>query len=75
MVKGWQQWLEFWARLFVWVFGLTLAWLTVYQALPVLTGDSAIQLMILLYLFTFAAVIVWGFDMDRLYPPRRRRRR
>ena len=73
MVKEWQQWLEFCARGLVWVFGITLAWLTVYQALPILTGNSAIRLVILLYLFTFAAAIVWYFDISRLYPPRKRR--
>ncbi len=73
MVKGWQQWLEFYARLFVWIFGLMLALLTVLQAIPALTGGNALRLIILLYLFMPAALIVWYFDMYRLYPPRRRR--
>ena len=73
MRREWQKWLEFYARFFVWAFGLTLAWLTVLQVVPILTEGTAIRLMILFYLFMPAAVIVWYFDLYRLYPPRRKR--
>lgn len=73
MIRGWSQWLEFYARFFVWFFGITLASLTVLQVVPALTEGNAMRLMILFYLFMLAALIVWCFDMYRLYPPRRRR--
>ncbi len=69
--KRW-QWVEFYARLIVWIGGLLFAVLTVLGVIPILPANTSIQLMIFLYLFLFAALITWWFDMSRMFPPRRR---
>ena len=68
-----QQWLEYCARFIVWVGGLLFTVMTVLGWIPILPENTSIQLMLFLYLFLIAALIVWVFDMYRMYPPKRRR--
>ncbi len=73
MRTGWLQWVEFAARLILWIGGLLFASLTVMGTIPILPENTSIGLMLFLYLFLIAALITWVFDMYRFYPPRRRR--
>lgn len=77
MRTGWIPWFEWGARFFVWAFGLLLAFLTVLDYIHTfLTPDgTATTLEIGLIIFFIAALVTWGFDLYRMYPPRRRRAR
>lgn len=72
MNARWLQWIEFAARFIVWCCGIGFAILTVIGTIPILPEDTAIGLIILLYVFMVAAVIAWVFDMRRYYPPRKK---
>lgn len=73
MRTTWLQWFEYCARFTVWVGGLLFALLTVLGMIPILPKNTSIGLILFLYLFLGAALVVWIFDMYRSYPPRRRR--
>ncbi len=68
----WWHWVEFYARFIVWAGALLFSVLTAVGAIPILSPDTSIQLMIFLYLFIFAMLITWYFDVSRFFPPRRR---
>ena len=72
MRREWLQWVNYCARFIVWVGGLLFALLTVLGTIPILPTNTSISLILFLYLFLVAALIVWIFDMYRSYPPRRR---
>ena len=67
------QWFEYCARFIVWIGGLSFAVLTVLGVIPILPPNTAIGLVLFLYLFLLAALITWIFDIYRSYPPRRRK--
>lgn len=73
MRTGRLQWFEYCARFIVWIGGLLFALLTVLGTIPILPEITSIGLILFLYLFLFAALIVWVFDMYRSYPPRKNR--
>ena len=66
MRTGWQRQFELWTRFFTWAFGLILAGVAVSQVAPTLPEHASIQLYISYFLFLFAALITWYFDIKRL---------
>ena len=73
MKTSWIEWLEYCARFIVWIGGLSFAVFTVLGIIPILPPNTAVGLMLFLYLFLLAALATWIFDVYRSYPPRRRR--
>lgn len=71
MRSRWQKWLEFWARFIVWASAIGFAILTVLGVLPILPEPTSIGLIILLYLFMVAALIVWIFDTRQRFGRKR----
>lgn len=67
MRRRWLQWVEFWARFIVWASAIGFAILTVLGVLPILPTPTSIMLLILLYLFMFAALTAWIFEARRFW--------
>jgi len=65
MNKKWQERVEAYAILFVWVFGLLTATLTVIGTLPVLSEGPSLVLLISLIIFLIASLIVLVSDARR----------
>ncbi len=62
MKKGLQKWGEFCAMVFVWIFGMLTAILTVVGTLPALSERSSLTLLISLIIFLVAATVVFVFE-------------
>lgn len=70
MLKKLLEWVEFVATIFVWVFGMVLAILTVVQVVPILPEQISFNLLIYLIVFLFAVTIVFIFESHRRFPRR-----
>jgi len=62
-----ESYLEYWARLFVMIFVIALAILTVTSVLPILPEDAQLRFLILLILFMGATFIVFLFETRHLF--------
>jgi hypothetical protein len=72
MGKGLQKWVEFYAMVFVWIFGMLTAILTVVGTLPVLSKGTSLTLLISLIVFLVAATIVFVFEALRKWDKSKR---
>jgi len=71
MRTRWWHWVEYPARAIVWLGAILFSSLTVFGAIPILSENSSIILLIFFDIFIFAMVIAWGFDLYRTFPSRR----
>lgn len=72
ILKTFWEWVEFVARVVVWIFAMVLAIVTVVEVVPVLPERTSLTLLIFLYLFLFAWTIEHIFETRRRFPTRRR---
>lgn len=65
MKMRWQKLIEFYAMVFVWIFGMLTAILTVVGILPALSKGTSLRLLISLIVFLVAVTIVFVFEAQR----------
>lgn len=64
------QHVEFWARLFAWVFAIALAIRAVLELFPLETYELFNLPYVFLFLFIIASYIVLMFDLNHRFPKR-----